>query len=138
MKKKLCLIILIVLAVILTGCSNNKGKIIDISLDEFKEKINNKETFALYIGNDNCSHCNSYMPKLKKVINDYSITLYHIDNSKLTEEESGELSTYVNISGTPTIAFINNGEEESTLYRIVGDVSTEVTISKFKSNGYIK
>ena len=78
------------------------------------------------------------MPTLKKVLKEYDITIYHIDNSKLTEEQIGELNTYVNISGTPTIAFITKGEEESTFYRIVGDISYEATIEKFKSNGYIK
>ena len=45
---------------------------------------------------------------------------------------------YINISGTPTVCFITNGEEETTLNRISGEVSLETTIERFKSNGYIK
>ena len=139
MRKILYYVLVITLCVLLSsGCTNKKERIIDISLDEFKEKIDNKETFAVYIGNEGCSHCVSYMPTLKEVLNDYNITIYHIDNSKLSEEESGEFSTYINISGTPTIAFVTNGEEETTLYRIVGSISREATINKFKANGYIK
>ena len=42
------------------------------------------------------------------------------------------------ISGTPTIIFFEKGNEESTLSRIVGEMSYEDTIEKFKENGYIK
>lgn len=139
MKKVLkSLLIIFVVLVMLTGCSSTDKHIIDISLDDFKEKIANKETFALYVGNENCSHCMSYMPTLKSVLKEYDITIYHLDNSKLSEKESAEFKTYINISGTPTIAFITDGEEETTLNRIVGEISKESTIDRFKTNGYIK
>ncbi len=98
----------------------------------------NKESFAIYIGNEGCSHCLSYKPTLEKVLKDYKITIYHLDNSKLSEEEFSEFKTYINISGTPTVAFITDGEEETTLNRIVGEASEESTIEMFKANGYIK
>lgn len=110
---------------------------VDISLDEFKEKMANKETFALYIGNEGCTHCIAYLPTLESVLDEYDITIYHLDNSKLSDKEYAEFKTYVNISGTPTVAFITDGEEESTLNRIVGEQSKEDTIERFKTNGYI-
>lgn len=138
MKKGLKILVsVLIMCFILSGCSENKN-IKSISLNEFKQKIENKETFVVYVGNKDCVHCNNYMPTLKKVLKDYNITIYQIDNSKLTEEEYGNFKTYVSISGTPTIAFIKNGEEESTLDRIVGETDEETTIKKFKSNGYIK
>ena len=129
--------ILFIFTLILSGCSKEEH-IKEISLDEFKEKIANKESFALYVGNENCSHCVSYLPTLKSVLKDYNITIYHLDNSKLSDKEYAEFKTYINISGTPTIVFITDGEEETTLNRIVGDTSKEKTIEKFKVNGYIK
>lgn len=125
------------LILILTGC-NKETNIKEITLEQFKEKITNKESFVVYVGNDNCSHCNNYKPILEKVIDDYNITIYHVDNSKLSDEEYNEFKTYVNISGTPTVAFITDGEEESTLNRIVGETDEETTIKRFKANGYIK
>ena len=110
---------------------------VDISLDEFKEKMANKETFALYIGNEGCTHCVSYLPTLESVLDEYDITIYHLDNSKLSDKEYAEFKTYINISGTPTVAFITDGEEETTLNRIVGEQSKEDTIERFKTNGYI-
>ena len=73
-----------------------------------------------------------------KVLNKYDIDIYHIDNSKLSSSEYAEFRKYINISGTPTVCFITNGEEETTLNRISGEVSLETTIERFKSNGYIK
>lgn len=128
---------LFIFTIILSGCSKEEH-IKEISLDEFKEKIANKETFAIYIGNKGCSHCVSYRPILEKVLEDYDITIYHIDNSKLDNKEYAEFRTYINISGTPTVAFITDGEEETTLNRITGEVSRDATIERFKSNGYIK
>lgn len=138
MKKFLKVImVLFIFTLILSGCSKEEH-IKEISLDEFKEKIANKETFAIYIGNEGCSHCVSYRPILEKVLEDYDITIYHIDNSKLDNKEYAEFRTYINISGTPTVAFITDGEEETTLNRITGETSKDATIERFKSNGYIK
>lgn len=138
MKRFLKLVmVLFIFTIILSGCSKEEH-IKEISLDEFKEKIANKETFAIYVGNKGCSHCVSYRPVLEKVLEDYDITIYHIDNSKLDSNQYAEFRTYINISGTPTVAFITDGEEETTLNRITGEISRDATIERFKSNGYIK
>lgn len=137
MKKIIKYLLIAFLGVILlSGCS--KSHITDITLDELKTKIENKDTFALYVGNEGCSHCVSYRPVLENVLDEYNIDIYHLDNALLTEDELSEMKNYINISGTPTVAFFTEGEEETTLYRITGEVSKEVTIQKFKDNGYIK
>ena len=138
MKRIIKFLSIIFAAIILAGCSSSDKYIKEISLDEFKEKIANKESFALYVGNENCSHCVSYLPTLKSVLKDYNITIYHLDNSKLSDKEYAEFKTYINISGTPTIAFITDGEVERILNRIIGETSKEDTIERFKTNGYIK
>lgn len=130
--------IAIIFTVLFTGCNNKSKNIVEINLDEFKQKIANKESFALYVGNENCTHCISYRPILEKVLADYKITIYQLDNSKLDSEEYAEFRKYVNISGTPTVAFIEDGEEETTLNRISGEATREQTIERFKTNGYIK
>lgn len=123
---------------ILCACTKSNSHIKEISLKDLKTKINNKESFALYIGNENCSHCVAYLPTLEEVLDKYNITVYHLDNSKLSTNELSKLKEYVNITGTPTIAFLVKGEEESTLYRITGEASYDTTVQKFKDAGYIK
>lgn len=140
MKKVLKIMLIMIISVIcLTGCTSKSKYIKEISLDKVKEKLANKETFALYIGNENCPHCVSYMPTLEGVLEEYNITIYHLDNSKLSEKQYNEFNNkYIKISGTPTVVFIENGSEESMLNRIVGETSKEDTIEIFKANGYIK
>ena len=127
--------------IILNGCSKKDYKsphIKEISYENFKERLANKEKFAIYIGNDNCTYCNEYMPTLNEFLDEYNVDIFQLDNSKMSDEEYKEFKTYVNISGTPTIAFIENGEEETALNRLVGAETKESTINKFKINGYIK
>ncbi len=131
-------VIIFVITLILTGCAGKKNNMVEISLNDFKEKMANKETFALYVGNKDCIHCEAYRPILESVIDEYNITIYHLDNSKLSDDEYNEFKSYISITGTPTIAFITDGQEETTLNRIVGETSKEQTIERFKTNGYIK
>ena len=86
MKRIIKFLSIIFAAIILAGCSSSDKYIKEISLDKFKEKIANKESFALYVGNENCSHCVSYLPTLKSVLKEYNITIYHLDNSKLSDK----------------------------------------------------
>ncbi len=139
MKNILKLFVLSIITLTLfTGCGSKEEHITEISLDEFKEKIANKETFAMYVGNENCAHCISYRPILESVLDEYDVDIYHLDNSKLSNEEYADFETYIHISGTPTVVFIEDGEEETTLNRITGEISKEQTIERFKTNGYIK
>lgn len=131
------LILGLIIASFVCGCSSSNN-IKEISFNEFNKKIENKETFVLYVGNKGCHNCVNYEPKLKEVLKEYKITIYKLDNSKLSENEFNKLDEKFSVSGTPTIMFINEGEEETTLNRIVGDTSKEKTIEKFKVNGYIK
>ena len=132
------LFISIICVLFITGCGNKKSTHIkDISLKKLEEKLNNKESFVLYVGNEQCSHCVAYMPTLTKVLDKYNIDIYHLDNSKLSEKEYTKFKEYINISGTPTIVFIENGEEETALNRIVGEKTESDTIEMFKVNGYI-
>ncbi len=135
--KKVLLIISIVLVMFTCGCSK-KERIIELTANQFLSKIDSKETFALYIGNENCSYCVAYKPTLEQVLNDYDITIYHLDNSKLTNEDYNKINPIINVQSTPTIVFIKDGEEKSTLDRIIGKVSYEKTVNKFKKNGIIK
>lgn len=135
--KKIILLITSILIVFTFGCSK-KERLIEISANDFLNKIENKESFALYIGNENCSYCKLYKPTLEKALKDYNISIYHLDNSKLTNEDYNKINPIINVQSTPTIVFIKDGEEKSTLDRIVGQVSYEKTVNKFKKNGIIK
>ncbi len=130
-------ILVIIVAFLICGCGKEENHITEISYSNLKERLNNKESFVLYIGNKDCSHCQSYKPVLTSVLNEYDIDILHLDNTKLTTSEYGEFKSILNVSGTPTVIFIKDGEEETTLNRIVGEKTKQETIDRFKTNGYI-
>ncbi len=137
MKKIITAIILIFSIFLFTGCQNNS--INEISYTEFKNKIESKDSFILYIGSASCHNCTEFSPKLEEVINEYKIdNVYYIDLDTFSKEEQNEFNKIINVAGTPNVVFINKGEEGSSFNRINGNVSKEKIIERLKSNDYIK
>jgi len=137
MKNMLKIFSILLFIIFITACSNNNIK--SINYKDFDKLIENKKTFILYIGSTSCINCTEFEPKFKEVIYNYNISeVKYIDLEKFSDEEKNELNKVVNISGTPTVVFINNGEEKSMTNRINGNVSKEKIISRLKSNEYIK
>lgn len=114
-------------------------KLVNVSGEDFKKKIENKDTFILIVGKDGCPFCEQYYPVLISVLEKYNVTAYRINLTKLSAEEKAYLDDIANVSGTPTTLFIADGKETTTLNRLVGSGVTKKTItSRFKSLGYIK
>jgi predicted bacteriocin transport accessory protein len=133
--KKIFLIILTLFFFV--GCSNGQG-LKEISFNDFTHMTEDKETFILYIGQTGCTACQSYTPTFKQVLKDYHLKAYYIDLKTLTTDQYTTFNAIINVSGTPTVVFIKNGAETSTLHRINGATSYDKTISKIKNQGYIK
>lgn len=140
MKKKnfifIGIIIIFLLILLFLSINNSKGNLIELSYNDIKEKIENKENFVLCVSRTTCSHCADYKPKLKEVAKENNINIYYIDVDKYDEEEFSNLISFD--GSTPTTIFIKNGEEETTSNRINGDVSKSKIIEKLKSNGFIE
>jgi predicted bacteriocin transport accessory protein len=109
-----------------------------ITFNQVKELVDNKESFILYVGAKDCSHCKVFEPRIKIVLNEYKINVKYLDFSTLSTDEKNEFNAIANIEGTPTVIFINNGIEEYTKNRISGAVYKDAIIKKLKDNGYIK
>lgn len=150
MKKKLFIIIAIILivgslsALIFAGVKLYQNKVnqdkhlVNLSFNDLQEKINNKETFILVITQTTCSHCQEYKPILKKVLANYDIYAYEIEQDTLTQDERKELEHIASISGTPTTIFIIDGQEKSTTNRLIGPAEETKIINRFKAMGYIE
>lgn len=100
--------------------------------------IEEKQSFILFIGSTECQHCDLYKETLNEVISKYQIKISYIDISKLSVAENAKLKTYVNYTGTPTTAFIENGVEASMYDRIDGNKPMNKVVEKLKKKGYIK
>ena len=109
----------------------------ELNINEFKEKIDNKDSFILVVTQDGCQHCEAYLPVIRKIGNKYNISFYNISLTKLSDDDKTYLKNIANVSGTPTTIFIENGEEKSTSNRLDGNVAEYRVIEKLKALGYI-
>lgn len=121
-----------------TACSStSKKSLIEISYEEYQTKIENQESFILYIGSTTCTHCQEFKPRLEDVVAAYDLDVYYLDIYKLDKEQSAYIWDASKINGTPEVMFVENGNIK-LFPRIQGAVSKDIIISKFKSAGYIK
>lgn len=131
--KKVLIILLILFG--LTGCMGPKTYK-EITYEDFKSKIENKDDFILFIGSETCSACSAYKYTVNKIVENYHLEINYIDISKLDEKELGKLKSVVNFNGTPTTAFIKNGKESEK--RIVGNQKYSKVVEKLEDYNYIK
>ena len=122
MKRMLKLFSLLVVILLFSGCSNN---IKEITYDELEKKLENNESFILEIVQDGCSNCTNFSPKFNDVLAEYKIEAFSINLTNITQEENQKLNNLYNVSGTPTVIFIEKGKEPSISRRIVGDISKD-------------
>lgn len=116
--------------------SNTEYEVTQITYKEYLEKIENKETFVLFVSQTYCSHCIDYKPKFSEVINTNNITGYELDLLTLTEEDFDSFTELVEVSGTPTTIFYRNGEE-ITAARLEGSKSQEELTDVLKKYKFI-
>ena len=130
--KKVLYFMSIVAIILLTGCS--KSNLESLSLSELHDKLNNKESFILYIDDNNSSLKN----KLEKVLSDNNITGYSIKSSKISNEEKIKLEPNISFDDT-TIVFIIEGNDPSRLSHITDeDITTKEIESRLKDMNFIK
>jgi len=139
MKKILfSLVCLIFVLSFTTGCNQNNDRFIEITFAELSEKLEQELSFPLYIGSARCRACTEFQPVLKRVIRNHDFTVYHIDLTTLNEEEQNGFNNLFNINATPSLIYVVNGSEMSTLNRVIGNVSQEELINSLRDNGYIE
>lgn len=147
MKYKNLIIYVITVLVILGGSflvyhfmfkeKDNFSNLISLSVNDLKEKSDKKEKFILVITQTGCSHCEQYLPELNRTLKEVNLNAYTLNITGLTNEDASLLNKYATYLGTPTTIFFDNGEETTTLNRIVGYASSEKIKDRLKSLGYI-
>lgn len=132
MKKAKILILFLGILLLTSGCGKNY--LVQIDYDEYKNLIDQKETFVLEVMQDGCPSCKGIRPKLKKVAEKYGIEIKYIDINEVSEEGQKEIGA----DETPTLIFYIDGEEETTSARLIGNTSEKKIISKLQASGFIK
>ena len=105
----------------------NKDNFIKSSVDDLKNNITNDELTIFYIASPNCPACQTYAPKLNKVIGQFESidTVFYIDTSELSEEEKEFVRNEFDLEYIPVTIFAKNG---TVLEKLVGDCSEEKII----------
>lgn len=141
MKKYKWLIILILVIIILSVISivfsDDPDKYIkEISVNDVIKKQKNKDTFILYIKSTDCEHCKVFTPRFISVLKENKLKAYALNLANLSEEETKTYQDTFTIEGTPTVLFIDKGNE--SLIRIEGEQTKDAIKSKLEAAGFIK
>lgn len=141
--KKMLIIFIGIITLFTVGCGH--GSIDEITFEDYKQMVEDKESFILFIGSHNCSHCTEFKITLEDVIKKYNVHFKYLDIANLTTEENKDLSSDIIFSGTPTTVFIENGKDNSCNIftcdgskRIDGALNYDKVIEILKNMKYIK
>lgn len=100
-----------------------------INGDEYYEKLENNDTFILYIGRDTCPYCQQYVPNLMDAAVSHGLSvIYHVDTIDPINE------TFVSTEqaySTPTTYVVKDGVVVATIigYKTTADTETILTNS---------
>ena len=134
--KKILLLIITVFAVTLTGCSKDKT-LINVSYDDLATKIRERDSFVLYVGSSECSHCAEFKPVLEKAVKKYKLDVYYINMAGLSAAKYNAVMKKIDGRGTPTLVYLKKGKT-LTSPRIEGESDYETTVEFFKDLGFVK
>lgn len=137
--KKILLTLLVMLS--LVGCTITEKKEtytepVEIDYNEFQIKIENKESFVLFMWQTGCSHCEAFEPTVTEVVKEKDILIYSINLAELTENEYAKIENKTFIKGTPTTIYVKEGKVQST--KLVGNKSKEELIEFLKNYKLVK
>lgn len=146
MKKILVILTTILCLGTLTGCDSSRYEVVnkldgeytsyeDITYNEYKEKVDNKESFVVLLYQTGCSHCEEFEPKLNKVIEEYNLRIYALNLSNLTDKEYAVVKNKTFISGTPTTVSIKLGKYET---KLVGNKDEQEILKFLVETEYLK
>jgi hypothetical protein len=137
MKKGLILCLTIMVAVIMTGCGKTtKNTLSEITLDDYLEIIENKETKVVYIDSNDDMSAN-YKKSLKKTLSDIDKKVYYLDTTKFASKDAKVLK-FMNASSktkdgytVPMIVYIKNGKIADSTIGYIDDLTIKTFIKKY-------
>ena len=137
-RSKILVIFVMFITIFICGCSN-KGYV-EVSYEKLNKMVDDKKTFALFIGKKTCTACDAFKVILNDSYKKYAkeFPIYYIDLDKLTTEEKVKFNATYNFSGTPTVVVIENGAFSNSNVCLQGADEYSSMIEKFKDKGYIK
>ena len=104
--------------------NEDKNLFIKLTMNEVREKIDNGDDFVLFIGANDCYHCEDFKPVINKYISSTNNDIYYIDIHDSSDytlktiylqewaEKLADIDTrdFDGSLGTPTVVIIRDGE----------------------------
>lgn len=131
--KKIFAVIMILL--LTTACSNNLKT---LNIKNLEEKLEAKETFILYITNED-EYGKTLKNTLLEIKEENNLNTFSINTNKLTDDEIKTLKKYFYYDNENIIIFINEGEEQTVLSRISDTyITKDNLINELRLQGFLK
>lgn len=134
MKKKILLLITILL--LASACSSSHLK--SLNLKKLNQKLDNKETFVLYLTNESEEGI-TLRNTLLSVSKENDLKTFYVNTEKLDDEELDSLKEDFYFEETNIIIFVKEGKETTVLSRIIDPyISQKDLKEELKNQGYLK
>ena len=131
MKKFLCLLCC-VFTLALTACSSSyerneePGELVNITVDEMQDKIDNKESFAIVFTKTTCDYCIKFHTMLDSYLLYHGIVLYEVvlDEAPQSEQKGNlkQINKTFDLDSTPTLYYVKDGKVDD---KIVGGIEED-------------
>ena len=101
----------------------------EISIKEVKSKLENNDSFILYIGRETCPYCQRFVPKLAQAVYETKIKVYYVDSDSDEREEITKFAQLKGIKTVPSLGFYRSYKLDSLLKK--GSKSSVEEIKSF-------
>ena len=137
MKKFLLCVLTLFTLVTITGCGKEETYEYNYLATEVVEKIENDETFVVYLGTTTCSHCLAYGKLVPEYNKKYGVKIGHVvlDEVEVNEPEGYDaLMAIFPIEYTPTTYFVIAGEIAGS---VVGALEEDQIVEELIKYGFL-
>lgn len=118
---------------------------VNITIDEYLDKMKSEEKQIIYIARPDCSFCVKQTPILKKIGREHQLEVFYLDTSDFIDYEKQDYTedgykflnsaeVYKEGYGTPNTIIVQNGEIVDGVYQYVEASELE---DLFERNGFI-
>ncbi|MGL5381579.1 thioredoxin family protein [Clostridium sp.] len=129
----------------LTGCAGSyerdtsSGKIVEISLDDALQKVEDGDTFAVMFTQTTCNDCRKLKSIMTPYLEEHGATFFDVvlDYEGTTKEEIQNNRRKINtvfdsFDSTPSVYFVNKGKVKSELPRITTEEELDAWVVEHK------
>lgn len=109
---------------------------VEITYEEYEQKIKNKDSFILVLWQTGCGHCEKYEPIVNKIVSKYNLKIYSINLALLDDIQYSKIENKTFVTGTPTTVAFVDGITQSK--KLIGSKDEQTVIDFLVKFGYLE